>query len=202
MVNKQTLYIAILVALTLGFMLGAAYTSFKLAPDQGLGIQSAAMPPQAGPEHSGDKQQVDAERGARILELETLVRKDPGNVRAWIELGNHFFDSHRYKDAIEAYEKSLELAPEDPHVLTDLGVMYRRDNAPQKAVACFDRAIQAKPDFETAWFNKGILLMHDLNDLPGAIKAWEELVEINPMAEAPNGQLVNSLIQDLKQKQN
>lgn len=201
MVNKQTLYIAILVALTLGFMLGATYSSFKLAPDQAGNMQSAGMPPQEGRGNTGDGQ-VDAARGARILELETLVKEHPENVRAWVELGNHFFDSHRYKDAIEAYEKSLELAPEDPHVLTDLGVMYRRDNAPEKAVACFDRAIQAKPDFETARFNKGIILMHDLEDLPGAIQAWEALVEINPMAEAPNGQLVNALIQGLKQQQN
>ena len=43
--------------------------------------------------------------------------------------------------------------------------------------------------------------MHDLNDLPGAIKAWEALLEINPMAHAPNGQLVNTLVQGLKQQQ-
>jgi len=29
--------------------------------------------------------------------------------------------------------------------------------------------------------------MHDLNDLPGALKAWEALVEINPVAQAPGG---------------
>ncbi len=201
MVNKQTLYIAILVALTFGFMLGAAYTSFKLAPNQGGGMKSAGMPPQAAPQNT-DGGQAEVDHAAKILELETVVKAHPENVEAWVALGNAFFDSHRYKDAIEAYETSLELSPKDPHVLTDLGVMYRRDNNPQKAVECFDRAIQAKPDFETARFNKGIVLMHDLNDLPGAIQAWEALLEINPMAHAPNGQLINTLVQGLKQQQN
>lgn len=159
------------------------------------------MPPQAGVQSGGDGQ-ADAAIGARILELEEFLKAHPENVQAWVELGNTFFDVNRFKDAIQAYEKSLELSPGDPHVLTDLGVMYRRDNAPQKAVACFDKAIAASPDFETARFNKGIVLMHDLNDLPGAIKAWEELVEVNPMAEAPNGQLVNTLINGLKQQKN
>ena len=200
MVQKQTLYIAILVAVTLGFMTGAAYTSFKLAKGQGgeaVGKMDRQMPP---PQASGE--QADAALGENILKLETYLKDHPDDVKAWVELGNTFYDSHRFKDAIEAYEKSLVLAPDDPNVLTDLGVMYRKNNNPEKAVACFDKAIKAHPEFETARFNKGIVLMHDLNDLPGAIKAWEELVEINPMAEAPNGQLVNTLIQGLKQQKN
>jgi cytochrome c-type biogenesis protein CcmH/NrfG len=198
MVQKQTLYIAILVAVTFGFMLGATYTSFKLAPDQDNAMQGPGMPP--GPGNTG-KAQAEVDHGARILELEALVKDQPENVQAWVALGNTFFDSHRYKDAIEAYEKSLALAPADPHVLTDLGIMYRRDNNPEKAVKSFDRAIKADPDFETARFNKGIVLMHDLEDLPGAIRAWEALVKVNPMAHAPDGQLINTLIQGLKQQQ-
>lgn len=204
MVHKQTLYIAILVAVTFGFMVGATYTSFKLAGGQGAGGAGngpGPMPPPNSQQGAG-ADQAEARLGARILELEEFLKANPDNVQAWTELGNIFFDSHRYKDAIDAYKKSLELAPGDPNVLTDIGVMYRRDKAPEKAIEYFDKAIQARPDFETARFNKGIVLMHDLNDLPGAIQAWEDLVEINPMAQAPNGQLVNNLIQDLKQQNN
>ena len=40
--------------------------------------------------------------------------------------------------------------------------------------------------------------MHDLNDLEGAIKAWEDLVNKKPMAMAPNGESVDALLQRLK----
>ncbi len=193
MVHKQTLYIAILVSITLGFMIGAVYTSFKLAGD----VQGQQLA-QEDPHEQDGSGQAEVEAGARILKLEAFLKENPDDPEAWTQLGNVFFDSNRFADAIEAYEKSLALAPGNPNVLTDLEVMYRRNKAPEKAIAAFDKAIAAQPDFETARFNKGIVLMHDLNDLPGAIKTWESLVEINPTAHAPNGQLVSTLIQGLK----
>jgi len=200
MVHKQTLYIAILVSITFGFMVGAVYTSFKLAKDHAGQAQVTGKPPH-GNEPAGEAQaNAEAKVGSQILKLETFLKENPDNAEAWTQLGNHFFDSNRFADAIEAYEKSLSLAPGNPHVLTDMGVMHRRNKAPEKAIASFDKAISAKPDFETARFNKGVVLMHDLNDLPGAIKAWEALVDVNPMAQAPDGQLVNTLIQGLKDK--
>ncbi len=201
MVHKQTLYIAILVSITFGFMVGATYTSFKLANDSGGRAQVSGKPPHES--EPARETQVDAEArmGAQVLKLEAFLKENPDNAEAWAQLGNLFFDSNRFADAIEAYEKSLLLAPGNPSVLTDLGVMHRRNKAPEKAIAAFDMAIEVKPDFETARFNKGIVLMHDLNDLPGAIKAWEALVDVNPMAQAPDGQLVNTLIQGLKDKQ-
>jgi hypothetical protein len=36
-----------------------------------------------------------------------------------------------------------------------------------------------------------------LNDREGAIKAWEELLKINPKAMAPNGQPVSEAIKSL-----
>ncbi|MCG8635136.1 MAG: tetratricopeptide repeat protein [Desulfobacterales bacterium] len=200
MVQKQTLYMAILVSITFGFMIGAVYTSFKLAKDTPVRQQASSMPPQQQESNSESETEFAARMGSRILKLEEFLKENPDNAEAWVQLGNLFFDTNRYTDSIEAYNRSLELAPGNPNVLTDLGVMYRRNKAPEKAVEAFDRAIAAAPTHETARFNKGIVLMHDLNNLEGAIKAWEGLVEINPMAEAPNGQLVQNLITGLKQQ--
>ncbi len=65
--------------------------------------------------------------------------------------------------------------------------MYRRTGQPQKALDAFDRAMTIAPGHEQSRFNKGIVLRYDLNDREGAIKAWEELLKINPNAMAPNG---------------
>jgi len=196
MVQKQTLYIAMLVSITFGFMVGAMYTSFKLADDAPMVRQQPAPGSDAG------SQEISAETGSRILKLEQFIEENPENVDAWIQLGNLFFDTNRFGDAIEAYQKSLALKPGDPGVLTDMGVMYRRNKNPQKAIESFDLAIVASPAFETARFNKGIVLMHDMDDMADGIRAWEALVEMNPMAEAPNGELVSSLVEKMKKKLN
>jgi len=197
-VSRQTLFMAVLVSLTLGFVGGAAYTSFKLA---GVSVTDVPVPASkpATMAPSGEKALSDQTR-SQILELELLVKKNPEDTAAWVQLGNLFFDVNRFEDAIHAYEKSLALAPGDPRVLTDLGVMYRRNQMPEKAIQAFDRAIAADPGFETAHFNKGIVLMHDLNDLPAAVLAWKALVEINPNAVSPGGEPLKSLIERLGEK--
>ena len=199
MVTRQTLFLAVAVALTLGFVGGAAFTSFKLAGSSA----PASMPPQAQKQQMPPQQSEDmtAQIAARILKLEQYLKENPSDAEAWAQLGNQFFDSNRFKDAIEAYEKSLSINPNNAHVLTDLGVMYRRAEQPRKAVEMFEKAIQADPALENPRFNKGVVLMHDLEDLPGAIKAWEGLVEMNPMAQTPGGELVGNIIDRLKKQQ-
>ena len=48
--------------------------------------------------------------------------------------------------------------------------------------------------------NKGIVLLHDLQDPAGAIRAWEGLLEINPVASFPGGMSVDQMIQQLKKQ--
>jgi len=197
MVYKQTLYMAILVSITLGFMVGAMYTSFKLAGDTPMApIAQQPIDPHDHPE----SQEMSAETGSRILKLEQFLKENPDNVDAWNQLGNLFFDANRFGDAIDAYERSLALKPGDPGVLTDMGVMYRRNKNPKKAIEIFDLAISADPAFETARFNKGVVLMHDMEDMAGGILAWEGLLKVNPMAKSPNGELLSSLVEKMKQQ--
>jgi tetratricopeptide (TPR) repeat protein len=152
------------------------------------------MPPK-NQQQAGSSQEISIETSAKILELEQAVKQDPKNSEAWITLGNLFFDSNQPKNAIESYENALQLKPgkENPSVITDLGVIYWRNGQPEKAVETFEKAIEIDPSFEVALFNKGIVLMHDRDNLEGAIKSWEELVSRNPVALSPNGESVDAL---------
>jgi len=196
-VKKQTLAGAILLSLCVGFICGTIYSSFKLASD------SKVQPGKITAVNNSTASQQDTLVGiaAKVLKLEQYLGQHPKDAKAWAQLGNHFFDSNQFVNAIEAYEKSLVIEPGEIGVITDLGVMYRRNKQPQKAIEAFDKAILLDPAVETARFNKGIVLLHDLNDAGGGIKAWEALVEQNPMAMAPNGESVDALIQRMKKQQ-
>jgi cytochrome c-type biogenesis protein CcmH/NrfG len=137
----------------------------------------------------------------RIAALERQTQADPENVNAWTELGNAYFDSQQHEKSISAYRKSLELNPNNANVWTDMGVMYQRSGKPEEAIKAFDQAIAADPKHEVSRMNKGIVLLHDLNDFDAAIEAWEGLLEINPIAMAPNGMSIDQMVTQLKKQQ-
>lgn len=103
--------------------------------------------------------------------------------------------------AIDAYSKALEIAPDNANVLTDMGVMYRRLKQPEKAIEAFDKAAKVDPSHEMCILNKGVVLLHDLNDMDGAVKAWEDLAIINPSAKGPGGQPIKVFIEQIKSMQ-
>jgi len=183
----ETLVIAICVAMAFGFMVGAAFTVYKL---DSSGPTVASMPPSS----SGVAANLNSEKTSQIAMLKKVVAKNPGDGKTWVELGNLYFDTAQHAAAIEAYTRALEINPNNANVITDLGVMYRRSGNSEKAVEMFDRAIGVDPKHETSRFNKGIVLLHDLKDEKGAMAAWRGLLEINPLAMAPNGQTVDELI--------
>jgi len=184
-IKSQTAVVYVCLALAFGFVGGIGLTIYKLDANTSFTHQ-----------HPQQKQQGD--RDGMLAALEDEVKRNPANIGAWIQLGHMYFDSDQPEKAIQAYEKSLELSPDNTNVLTDLGIMYRRSGDPEKAVEMFDKVIELDPQQENARFNKGIVLLHDLKDKEGAVAAWEGLVEINPVAMAPNGQSVDQLIQQYK----
>lgn len=193
-VKTENLILSILIAVAVGFVGGVVFSIYRspgITPPPG--VATGGMPPQAQQQASGPMP-LTPEKRAEIEGLKAMTAKAPDNAEAWIQLGHIYFDTGQTVEAIHAYEKALSITPDNANVLTDLGVMYRRSKQPQKAVESFDKAVQVEDRHEIARFNKGIVLLHDLNDTPGALAAWQALVDINPNAKAPNGQTVKELI--------
>jgi cytochrome c-type biogenesis protein CcmH/NrfG len=190
-VKTQTLVFAVFLAFVAGFFSGIVLTIVK----------SGGTPAGVDAGTAAEVQQ-NQQLQQQIAKLEELTQQNPQDIEAWTRLGHAYFDSNQPAKAIAAYQNSLRLRPENADVWTDLGVMYRRNDQPEEAVRAFDKAIEIDPKHEIARFNKGIVLIHDLSDFDAGIRAWKELVDINPMARAPNGQTVDELIRQLEAQKN
>jgi tetratricopeptide (TPR) repeat protein len=186
-VSLNTALIIGLVGLIVGFIGGNIYSLYKSGS---FGSKTPAMP--------GTNMSISTEQSARMLALEREVEKAPDSLAAWLELGNLYFDTGKYQDAIRAYNKYLSLNPTNPDVWTDLGVMYRRSGDPAKAISSFDKAIELDPRHEQAYFNKGIVQLHDLGDREAALQTWQELIKINPNFQTPTGQTIKGLVEKLQ----
>jgi cytochrome c-type biogenesis protein CcmH/NrfG len=195
-VRKETFWLVALLALAVGFFAGVMFAIFK--SDSGVvpGQPQAQMPQAQSPQ----PQAVDPGILSMIATLEKETQANPTNEKAWIELGNSYFDTGQHEKSIQAYRKALEINPNNANVWTDMGVMYRRSGNPQEAINSFDRAIEVDPKHEVSRMNKGIVLLHDMNDMEGAIKAWEGLLEVNPIAMSPTGQSIDQMVQQMKKQ--
>jgi cytochrome c-type biogenesis protein CcmH/NrfG len=191
-VKKSTMLPVAVISLGVGFLSGVVFSAFKTG-------SSVPVAPQTQPQQAVQEQSVSEEQAKQMITLEREVASDPDNGDAWTQLGNLYFDTKNFERAIRAYKKSLALNPNNANVQTDLGVMYRRTGQPQEAIKAFNKAIEIDVTHEISRFNKGIVLLHDLNDPTGALEAWEDLVKINPAAMTPSGQPISELINHFKE---
>ncbi|MDT8440544.1 MAG: tetratricopeptide repeat protein [Desulfuromonadales bacterium] len=166
--SKETILVGI-VALVAGLVVGL------------LIGQKTSTAPTARPAGSPAPAQVPTVNlQQKLNELKSIVAREPENRQAWITLGNEYFDSNQFMNAIEAYDKALAIDPNDANVLTDQGVMFRRLGWFDRAITNFNRANEADPTHATSIFNLGIVYRYDVQDFAKAKEAWMRFLEVNP----------------------
>jgi len=182
--KKETVILYILIALVVGFVCGATMGILWVtkSAEKTAMVQKPQMAPSGAPA-SAPPARDSMEVASQIQTLKEIVKKDPKNLPAWVELGNLYFDSDRPQEAIEAYRQYLAIKPDNPDVRTDMGIMYRKLGQFDKALEEFGKAAQSDPKHANSRYNIGVVLLHDKQDIKGAIKAWEEYLRVDPNSE-------------------
>jgi cytochrome c-type biogenesis protein CcmH/NrfG len=191
--KKETVILIVVIAFLVGFITGATVAILKGKK----GVETAAVqqkPPMAPP--SAPPGPSPLEVASKIKTLKEIIQKDPKNLPAWVELGNLYFDSDQPKEAIEAYGEYLAVKPDNPDVRTDMGIMYRRLGEFDRALEEFRKAAQSDLKHVNSRYNIGIVLLHDKQDIEGAIKAWEDYLKVDPNSE--RAQRVRAQMENLK----
>jgi tetratricopeptide (TPR) repeat protein len=150
---------------------------------------------QPAPAATGGQQAPVLDEG-RVQALMTVVNNDPTNAEARIQLGNLYFDSERYKDAIKWYEDALKLDPKNVNVSTDLGVSYYYTDQPDRALKQFDHSLSVDPRHTKTLLNQGIVRAFGKQDLDGASQSWRKVVEIAP--DSQEGQAAKRALDSMK----
>jgi len=115
----------------------------------------------------------------RIAQAEKIVAQDPKNLNAWISLGNDYFDTEQAQKSINAYGKALEIDPNNPNVLTDQGVMFKKVGWYDKALVNFEKANMVDPNHLLSLFNAGIVYAIDLKQPEKAVPYWNRYLKMD-----------------------
>ena len=195
--KKETVILLVVITFLVGFISGATVAILRGTK----GAEKAAMvqKPQMGPRDApapAPPGRDSIELTSKIQTLKEIVKKDPKNLPAWVELGNLYFDTDQPREATEAYSQYLKVKPDNPDVRTDMGIMYRKLGQFDRAIEEFRKAAQSDPKHMNSRYNIGLVLLHDKQDMKGAIKAWEEYLKVDPNSE--RAQRIRAQIEKMK----
>ena len=110
----------------------------------------------------------------RSAELSTASRE------AWFELGLTLNAAADTTAARAAYEKAIELAPDQPTAYVNLGLIYLAQlGDPARAEQLFRMATQLAPDMVESQVNLGLAL-HEQGRCVEALEHYDRLVEADP----------------------
>jgi len=133
---------------------------------------------------------------SKVTAFKTMADREPSNPKPRAELGNLYFDSEKYDDAIKWYGEALKLAPNDVNVSTDLGVSYYYTNQADRALEQFAHSLQLDPKHAKTLLNVGVVKAFGKQDLPGAMEAWEKVVQLAP--DSPEAQAAKRALDSLR----
>ncbi len=148
-----------------------------------VGIMIASQPTKTADKddhdtHVAKPSVVDTQKELQILK--EVLEKEPTNRNAWVQLGNKYFDTNQPMEAVDAYDKALAINGNDPDVLTDQGIMYRRIGWFNKAIENFNKANELDPKHPQSLLNLGIVYRFDLEENVKAKEAWLQYLEVDP----------------------
>jgi tetratricopeptide (TPR) repeat protein len=121
-----------------------------------------------------------------VQALTTIIKSDPKNADAAVQLANTYFDAEHWEDAIQWYRRAVELDPKNADASTDLGVSLYYTNKADEALTQFEHSLKIDPKHTKTLLNKGIVLAFGKQDLKAASEEWKKVVTLAP--DSPEGQ--------------
>ena len=170
-----------------------APTGMQQAP-AGMPQAQGPQAPQKMPSLDEMKQMADKQAAPLMAQLKSSP-KDP---KLLAQIGEIYQMTHQFKKAIEYYNRSLAIDPENVPVRTVMASCMYYEGDVDDALAQLQKALSYDPKHGGTLMNIGIIKWKSKNDADGAVAAWEQLLKVDPDFEQKD--VVQHLITEVKQK--
>lgn len=121
--------------------------------------------------------------GGEFEQAERLFREltgaHPRDAGLWNLLGASLHKARRFEEALEAYQKAVEIDRRNPEYICNLGCMLLQLDRPEEAAKRFRSTLNAKPNHPEALLNLGHAL-HDMGDLRQAEATFRRVLQRDP----------------------
>jgi tetratricopeptide (TPR) repeat protein len=114
-----------------------------------------------------------------IALYQATLDKNPNSWIANYTLGFALVEKGRLEDAVEHFEKALQLKTDFPEAHNNLGAVLARTGRPGDAIEHFRQALRSRPDYVEARINLGAALVQT-GRFPEAIRQYEQVLLLRP----------------------
>jgi tetratricopeptide (TPR) repeat protein len=104
---------------------------------------------------------------------------DTSDPQALARLGDQYFESNYFNQAIELYKKTLEINPNDIDTVNDLGLAYHYTGNSDLAEETLIKGAESAPEFQRIWLSLGYVLM-SVGKKEEATSILQKTVEMAP----------------------
>jgi tetratricopeptide (TPR) repeat protein len=158
----------------IAFLVGVFFAIFVIIPSfqnrevAENGLQAPVTPP---PQFSDSTPM-------KVLPVEELG-VDTSDPQSLASLGDEYFENSNFRQAIELYEKALEINPNDIDTLNDLGLAYHYTGNSDLAEEVLIKGTETAPAFQRIWLSLGYVLKSAGKD-EEARSVLQKTVEMGP----------------------
>ena len=82
----------------------------------------------------------------------------------------------KYEEALEIFERLIDMNPHIPEAWNNKGVALYRLGRPEESIQCYDRSLALDPENMDAFRNKGLAL-HSLGRMEEALQAYDTVLQ-------------------------
>lgn len=116
--------------------------------------------------------------------LTKMLRWNPGDSEGWYYLGRTKYNESRFEEAVRAFNRSLDLDPQNDKAEDNLGLAYAGLGRIEPAIAAFEKAIAWQQNAATKnsgpFIDIGSLLL-DQNRTAEAVPYLRQALQISPL---------------------
>ena len=115
--------------------------------------------------------------GVLLIVLILIIFQDES--ARWQNKGERYYKKGQYGKALECFEKSISIRPDNPYAYFGRGVVYYKLARFEDAISDYSKSIELKPDFDGAYYYRG-KSYGKLDELEKAISDYNECIKLEP----------------------
>lgn len=128
-----------------------------------------------------------------VDECKKLIKIDPHDPSSFIELGLTYRESGEIEKAIKWYKYTIRRFPKHSHAYINLGYVFEKHKkCDNRAVVCYEKALELDPSDEWALNNIGAILQKE-GKWKDALIYYEKAYEASELNGEPNNLILHNL---------